>query len=455
MGTKSFIKSSPMEKMIYGFGDIGANLCWTFMSMYVTMYYTDNVGIAGAVAGTMMLAARLLDGISDVVFAAVIDKCHMKLGKIRPWFLIAAPMLGISLYASFHVPLEWGIQPKTIYVFITYTFTAAVSYTIYNLAYSAILPLMSMEEKDRSTAATIGRFITTGGVTVMYMVTPILLAMWGGERSDSAWGMISTVYAIICTILVFLMGVIIKEKERPEKPETAMDNDADRLPEKVSFIDNLKVVLSTKYTWLLLGLFLLFYFFSGVSSVRTYYYRDVLGNLELFSMGSTLASLPSLFALILVPFLFKKIERKKAVMAGLGIFCAASIVWTLFSGSVTAAYICTVIMSLAWTPLTAVVYVYIADLVDYIWMKTGKRVEGVAAMASSIGTKLGTGLGSAIIGWGLTWCSYDGTLSVQSSGTQTGIVLMTTGLPLLIGALSLIILFFWDIDKKKEKLRNV
>lgn len=453
MSGKILIKSSPLEKLIYGLGDVGANLCWTFMSMYVTMYYTDNVGIAGAVAGTMMLVARLLDGISDVVFAGVIDKCHMKLGKIRPWFMISAPLLGIGLFSSFHVPLGWGTQAKVIYIFITYTFTAAVSYTIYNLAYSAILPLMSRDEQDRSTAATVGRFVTTGGVTIMFMITPTLLAMWGGERSTGAWNMISTIYSIICTVFVFLMGVVIKEKERPEEAAQAGAAETQE-SEKSSFIDNLKVVLTTKYTWLLLLLFLLFYLFSGVSSVRTYYYKDVLGDLNLFSLGATLASLPSLFALLLIPFLFKKVERKKAVMAGLVIFCAASVVWMLCSGSLTVAYTCTVIMGLAQTPLTAVIFVYIADLVDYIWLKSKKRVEGVAAMASSIGTKLGTGLGSALVGWGLTWCSYDGTQAVQSSATQTGIVLMTTGLPLLIGILSLIIIFFWDIDKQKEKLQG-
>ena len=44
-------KSSWIEKCIYGLGNVGANLCWTFMGMYITMYYTDSVGIAAATAG--------------------------------------------------------------------------------------------------------------------------------------------------------------------------------------------------------------------------------------------------------------------------------------------------------------------------------------------------------------------------------------------------------------------
>ena len=449
MSAKILAKSSPLEKLIYGLGDVGTNLCWTFMSMYVTMYYTDSVGISAAVAGTIMLVARVFDGISDVLGAMLIEKCHFKMGKIRPWFLIASPLLGISLFASFHVPAAWDSQAKVIYVFMTYTFTAAVSYTIYNLAYSAILTVMALDEHDRSTAATIGRFVTTGGVTVMFYVTPILLAMWGGGQSQSAWSRLSTVYALLCTILVCCMGLFIKEKSY--EVENDGKGEENKPAQKGELSKAFKAVLTTKYTWLLLGLFLLFYLYSGVSSIKTYYYKDVLGDLGLFSMGSMLASLPQLFALLLVPALFKMVERGKAVIAGCVIFILSNIAFAMFSRSVAAAYICTVIMSLAWTPLTAVIYVYIADLVDYIYRKKHVRVEAAASMASSIGTKIGAGLGSAAVGWGLALINYGASLEVQTAATQRGIVGLTCILPMILGVLIMVIMLFWKVDQEKEE----
>ena len=53
--------SSIWEKLIYGFGDVGANLCWSFMAAFITMYYTDSAGIAAGAVGSFMLLARLLD----------------------------------------------------------------------------------------------------------------------------------------------------------------------------------------------------------------------------------------------------------------------------------------------------------------------------------------------------------------------------------------------------------
>lgn len=84
MGEK--VKSTKLEKAVMGIGNVGSNLCWTFMSMYITMYYTNSVGIAAATVGTIMLIARFLDGISDIIFGLLIEKVHFKMGKISVRF---------------------------------------------------------------------------------------------------------------------------------------------------------------------------------------------------------------------------------------------------------------------------------------------------------------------------------------------------------------------------------
>lgn len=445
--TKSMIKSSWLEKMVYGFGNVGANLCWTFMSMYVTMYYTDSVGISAAVAGTVMLVARLFDGISDVLCAMLFESCHMKLGKIRPWFMIAAPLLGISLFLSFHIPAGISEQMKVAWVAISYTFTAAVSYTIYNLAFSAILPLMSLESKDRSQTATIGSFVTVLGVTVMCMATPILLVQWGGSASQGAWSSLSTIYAVLCTILVFLMGALIKEKH----PEGEAIAENAQVKEKTHFLSILKIVLKDKYTWLLLALFFLFYLYSGISSMLSYFYKDVMGDLSLYSLGATLGSMPQLLVFAVLPFLFRKMDKNKAVFWGIAAFVVGNGLFFLMPHNLTIVYASAVIKCLGMAPVTAVIYAYIPDLVDHIFEKSKIRVESVVSMSSSIGTKLGTGLGAALVGWSLAWAGYDGAAAVQSAGTQTGIIVMVSIVPLVIGALMMVLLHFWDLGKVEEK----
>ena len=82
------------EKIAFALGDGGCNFVWTTIGSFLTLYYTDNVGIAAATVGTMMLLSRLLDGISDLIMGTIIDRTHTKWGKARPWILWSAiPMM--------------------------------------------------------------------------------------------------------------------------------------------------------------------------------------------------------------------------------------------------------------------------------------------------------------------------------------------------------------------------
>lgn len=396
--------------------------------------------------------SHVLDGISDVLFAALIDKCHMKLGKVRPWFLIAAPLLGISLYASFHVPDAFSTTAKVVYIYVTYTFVAAVAFTIYNLAYSAILPLMTLDSDNRNFVSTFGRFFTLGGITIMNYVTPLLLTLWGGTKNSQSWDRISLIYSILCAIFVFMMGLVIKEKHLPEE-EVAVKQE-EKNPHKESFFQNIKIVLNTKYTWLLILLFIVFYFLYSIYGIRSYYYRDVLGNLNFFSVGAMLASLPSLIVLPFLSLIFKKFEKRKVILFGMALYILATIVWTVFSRNLMVAYVCTFIMGASWTPVLGEMFVYIADVSDYILLKNKKHLEHVVGMSSSIGTKIGTGLGSALTGWGLTWIGYNSDSAAQSASTQSGLCILTTVIPLIGAVLIMLVIFFLDIDKEKKKLQD-
>lgn len=103
---KTGSKVSVREKVCYGVGDIGANLVWTTVASFLTIYCTDVAGIAAGVVGTLMLIARLFDGVSDLFMGVIIDKTDTRWGKARPWVLWSAPPLVISLIMIFTVPAE-------------------------------------------------------------------------------------------------------------------------------------------------------------------------------------------------------------------------------------------------------------------------------------------------------------------------------------------------------------
>ena len=439
-------KATVFEKIIYGIGDIGANFGWTFMTLFVTMYYTDSVGLSTAFAGTMMLITRIFDGVSDVVFASIMEKSKFRLGKIRPWFLIAAPLLGIGIYLCFHVPMSLSLQGRQIYSFATYFFMAAISYTIYSIAYTGFLPLMSQDSNDRNIISAMSRIFTMAGILVMNIITPILLGLWGGERVPEAWGNLTTIYAIFCAVLVAMMGIFIKEK-----PVEGADDESVR-QEKLPLRAVLRTVFHVKYFWILAVMFIMFYLSSGLSGIATYFYRDVLGNLDLLGTMSFLGVVPTLIVMPFVPMVFKKLGKRKTCIWSLALTMLSDLLAILMPHQFIVFCISRVMNAVFKIPYSAAVFIFVADLVDHVWQKNNVRAEGFISMASSVGQKIGAGFGGALVGWGLTWAGYNAALTAQSSGTQFGITLVFFGIPLACNLIALIMVNLWKIGDPNPDL---
>ena len=199
------------------------------------------------------------------------------------------------------------------------------------------------------------------------------------------------------------------------------------------------------------AIFTSFYLYFGVAGIRVYFYRDVIGNFAVYGTVSLMYSLCRLPGFAVMPVIFKKVGQKNAVMGGLVIAIVSNVVMFLFPKSLTVAMTTNVTMSLGMVPLLSSVFVYVANLIDYIYTTKHLRAEGFVAMTSSIGTKVGTGIGSAAVGWGLAMIGYNGAAETQSAATQSGIVFLTAGIPAILAVILLILVFFWKLDSKKSE----
>jgi Na+/melibiose symporter-like transporter len=78
------------EKVGYALGDAAANLVFQMMMIYQLKFYTDVFGLEGAIAGTVLLIARIVDAFIDPTAGILSDKTQTKWGKFRPWVIWTA-----------------------------------------------------------------------------------------------------------------------------------------------------------------------------------------------------------------------------------------------------------------------------------------------------------------------------------------------------------------------------
>ena len=60
-------------KIAYGFGEVGSQFSWGMISSYLTLFYTDVVGLAPSLISCIMIIARVWDAVNDPMFGAIAE----------------------------------------------------------------------------------------------------------------------------------------------------------------------------------------------------------------------------------------------------------------------------------------------------------------------------------------------------------------------------------------------
>jgi len=79
------VKLSCVQKIGYGLGEAGSTLSFTLIGSYLTVFYSDVVGLAPAVISVIMLVARIWQAICDPVFGGIAENTKSKFGRYRPY----------------------------------------------------------------------------------------------------------------------------------------------------------------------------------------------------------------------------------------------------------------------------------------------------------------------------------------------------------------------------------
>ncbi|MFV0362944.1 MAG: MFS transporter [Suipraeoptans sp.] len=450
MGKRSNINqtlnSTLFEKIVYAFGDVG-NISWLLTASFLTVYYTDCVGLDAAFMGTMMLLCRVFDGVSDLMIGTLVDKTRSRWGKARPWILFVMIPLNISVYFMFNVPQSLSGNGLYAYTAITYFLTTVVFYTAINIAYQALLPRFSLNAQDRNVIGAIRTLVSNIVTIIVSMIIPVVLNNNGGYSSQETWTLIVIVLGMISIAAYAFTFCGIREKA------SVVENNKDK-KEVGSLKVGLKALISERYFYIAAFLFLAFAISGGATGINLYFARDVLKNDNLYGVITLLSFGPMLLGVPFVPMLFKKFGKRNTICVGLIISVLAGLLNLTNPYNVTLYFVTAFLRSMAASPMTTSLLTLAGDIVDYNQWKYGIRTEGLATSANSIGSKLGTGLGAAVLGWGLKIGGYNGTVAVQSQSTLNAIIAIAIGLPVLVTIIAFVLMLFWNLEKYEGDIKK-
>lgn len=105
------------------------------------------------------------------------------------------------------------------------------------------------------------------------------------------------------------------------------------------------------------------------------------------------------------------------------------------------------------SPLQGTLNAMIAEASEHTWLRTGKRIDGLMFSCTSLGVKVGGGIGTAMAGWMLAASGYIGGAATQPDSAIQMLYIMYVWLPLAANALILFLLTRLDVERANTRLR--
>lgn len=473
-------KISISEKIGYSLGDCSANLVFQMMMIYQTKFYTDVFGLEGAIAGSVMLIARIVDAFVDPTVGILSDKTQTRWGKYRPWILWTALPFMVFYVLAFYNP---GIEDKSlvaVYATISYTLLMTL-YSFNNTPYASLGGVMTSDIKERNSitsirfvAATIAQFIVQG-------LTLPLVGKFAGANGDKGHGWLCTISLFAAIGFIFFIITFFSARERitppaSQKADTRKDirDVFHSIPWRAMFILTL-FLFTTLAMW---GSAMNYYFENYVDANALYTFLDKLGLVAVeanasfsynilnafglivnspekayevgFGVFNMVGALVQFFGVILLSSFLANRYGKKRVF----IFCLTltAIFTALFyfpnETDIETMFVLNFLKSLAYAPTVPLLWAMIADVADHSEYVNYRRATGFVFAGVVFALKAGLGIGGAILGFLLSGFGYvSGAGTAQTESAIHGIILSSSLIPAATFFIGVIALYFYPITK--------
>ena len=392
------------EYVAYCLFFLGQNLLWGYAG-FIETFLTD-IGIAATTAAAILIVPKLWDAVNDVLFGYLMDRFSFKNGqKFLPWVRIGVSAIGITTVALFAIPASMTQTGKVVWFLIAYILFDA-SYTVLDAPAFALTTVMTSNVTERTSIIAGGKLWAMVGGVLATVLIPLV-------RPRLGW--LTACIVFVAVSLVLMIPLLVFGKER----HTAAAN-AEQNPSFREIMDYLK---HNKY----LGVTLLAMFLLGLSSVEQkmalYMGRICLGQENTATLVAGGVAISVIAVSALVPVLSRKRDKFDILCFGLA-FAIVMDVAAYFVGydSLVMAILMTMLKCTGLGFWSVIIYMLVADTVEYGTYKTGTRAAGISFSLQTFVSKLRNGLMGSMVLLSLSTVGFvEGEGAVQPAGVAKGV----------------------------------
>lgn len=440
---QKYEKAKFSDVLKYSFGGMGSNLAFFLVMSYLTFFYTDIFGISSYVVATLMLVSRFIDAFTDPIMGMLGDNTRSKMGKYRPWIIFGAPVLGLLVFLLFTAP-EMSATMKVVYAYVIYILYSLAS-TVVNIPYHALTPVISKDPQQRTVIVTWKQGMGTVSQFIITILALPLVELFGGGKQG--WAIYGALIGILTTVSFWICAWGGKKYDKVDETVSK---------EKFNFKENIQLITKNKPMLMLMIAFGTDVLANATySAVNMYYFKYVLGRVDLVAPVATAILIGGIVSLPFLPFLSKLLGKKRLYWFGsLLSILPLAVMWIkptapviiLMSMMGAFGFMSRIPSNVGWAMLP--------ECSDYAEWKYGKRGDGLLSSSLTFINKFGMAIGGFIASFFLGLVGFVANQD-QSEVVLNMIVFLRFGMPILGYIASLISMHFYEITSEKyEEIRK-
>jgi len=419
----SNFQTARKERIAYCLFFLGQNILWGYAG-YVETFLTD-IGISAATAAAILLLPKLWDAVNDVLFGYLMDRYTFpNQQKFLPWVRIGTSAIGITTVALFAIPPAMSQASKVFWFLIAYILFD-VSYTILDAPAYALTTVMTSDVEERTTIIAGGKLWAMVGGVIATLLVPILRPILG-------WFAACVVFVAVSIVL---MIPVVRNVQERNTVSSASDNSP-------GIREMLRYLRSNRYLFVVLAAMLLLGLASLEQKMAIYTGRICLGQENMATLVAGGAALSVITVSAVVPKLARKWDKFHVLCTGLLFAIVMDVIaWFLGFDNLAVALIMTMLKCSGLGFWSVVIYMLIADTVEYGTYRTGIRAAGISFSLQTFVAKLKNGLMGTVVLLSLSSVGFvEGEGAIQPEGVAEGVWALFCLFPAFGFAIALVIL---------------
>lgn len=378
------LASKYLPRIGYMSTEMGTTFSFYMISSFLSVFYTDAVGLTPMVVSTLMLVVRVIDAVVAPVLGGIIDGTRSKWGRCRPWLLWGLPFLVLLSILTFS-DFNFSGAGKVMYAYITYI-GLELAFMLVDTSKAALVNTITADGQER---VVLNSWRSAGGSIINIVLSAVTMPIILFLGNDSgAYQITNVIYIIVCIPLILAGFFLCKE--------TVVD--ATTRGEKVKFSESMASLVKNPMLLLLVVSSTL-----GTAASLTrvgtqvYYYQHSLQRPDLAGTIMVAYQVGQFLVPFVVPALIKVAGKKMSMIIANLLDGGALLVLFLLGPDANPILVVIGSFFVGFFAMTALImFSATSDCVEYGYYRNGKRMPGASVGVMAMSIKLGLAVGGSL-----------------------------------------------------------